>query len=169
MYEEIISLPAVVFLSSSLSPSQVLRRHYLTLSVHSYLKIMHLLKTGILLLGISSIIVGQGPGWTCGGEGGYICRNDHCCSHWGSCGSTDEYCLASQGCQTTFGRCEGDDVDAETDTDTETDKDTDEPEASELNVSTDGRCGRKFGTTCLGSDVGDCCSQNGYWLVSQVR
>ncbi|KAH6647325.1 hypothetical protein BKA67DRAFT_384114 [Truncatella angustata] len=43
------------------------------------------------------------PDDTCGGTNGYVCTNNNCCSQWGWCGSTDEYCAA--GCQIAFGRC----------------------------------------------------------------
>ncbi|OHW98719.1 chitin deacetylase [Colletotrichum incanum] len=55
------------------------------------------------------------PDNTCGttGNGGnpsaYTCPTDlPCCSTNGWCGSTDDYCLTSNGCQTGFGTCQQD-------------------------------------------------------------
>ncbi|KAI1843754.1 hypothetical protein JX265_001048 [Neoarthrinium moseri] len=44
------------------------------------------------------------PDDTCGGANGYSCINNQCCSQWGWCGTTSEYCGA--GCQSPFGRCD---------------------------------------------------------------
>ena len=41
----------------------------------------------------------------CGKEFGTVCPNQQCCSKYGYCGSTDEYCSADNGCQSGFGRC----------------------------------------------------------------
>ncbi|KAA8544910.1 hypothetical protein F0562_019695 [Nyssa sinensis] len=36
----------------------------------------------------------------CGRQaGGQLCQNNLCCSQWGYCGSTDEFCLPSNNCQ----------------------------------------------------------------------
>lgn len=55
------------------------------------------------------------PDNTCGttGNGGspsaYTCPTDlACCSVYGWCGSTDAYCLTSNGCQAQFGTCKQD-------------------------------------------------------------
>ncbi|KAF1359138.1 glycoside hydrolase/deacetylase, partial [Lizonia empirigonia] len=50
------------------------------------------------------------PDGTCGdiGKGnntGYICKTGQCCSKYGNCGTTSDYCVASQGCQSAFGLC----------------------------------------------------------------
>jgi len=45
------------------------------------------------------------PDSTCGGSNGYICPSGECCSQYGWCGTTSEYCDA--GCQTAFGGCDG--------------------------------------------------------------
>ena len=37
------------------------------------------------------------------GPGIGTCANNMCCSQWGYCGTTDDYCGA--GCQSAFGRC----------------------------------------------------------------
>ncbi|KAJ8627106.1 hypothetical protein MRB53_020413 [Persea americana] len=40
----------------------------------------------------------------CGRQaGGRVCDGGLCCSQWGYCGSTDEYCSPSQGCQSNCG------------------------------------------------------------------
>ncbi|KAH8595067.1 hypothetical protein B0O99DRAFT_623107 [Bisporella sp. PMI_857] len=43
------------------------------------------------------------PDSTCGGANGYVCPSGQCCSQWGWCGVTSEYCGA--GCNPTFGIC----------------------------------------------------------------
>jgi hypothetical protein len=41
-----------------------------------------------------------------GGADGYMCpSNLPCCSVNGFCGSTNEYCLTTTGCQSAFGNC----------------------------------------------------------------
>lgn len=36
----------------------------------------------------------------CGQQGGgRLCPNNQCCSQWGYCGTTDDYCLPSNNCQ----------------------------------------------------------------------
>ncbi|KAL2915253.1 hypothetical protein HK105_205118 [Polyrhizophydium stewartii] len=50
------------------------------------------------------------PDGTCGinedGKNtGYRCGGTDCCSQYGYCGASDDYCLASAGCQKGFGRC----------------------------------------------------------------
>ncbi|KAL1887992.1 hypothetical protein Cpir12675_006343, partial [Ceratocystis pirilliformis] len=44
------------------------------------------------------------PDGSCGGETGFTCTGSNCCSKWGWCGSTPEFCGA--GCQSGFGRCD---------------------------------------------------------------
>lgn len=61
-----------------------------------------------------------------------------CCSEYGYCGSTSEYCSVNNGCQTDFGSCI----------------------AEEISISVDGSCGK--GKTCQGSVFGNCCSGHGY-------
>ena len=43
------------------------------------------------------------PDFTCGGENAYTCPGTLCCSQYGWCGSTSEYC--GEGCQADFGTC----------------------------------------------------------------
>jgi peptidoglycan/xylan/chitin deacetylase (PgdA/CDA1 family) len=43
------------------------------------------------------------PDGTCGGANAYTCPTGQCCSQWGWCGTTAEYCGA--GCQRPFGVC----------------------------------------------------------------
>ncbi|KAK6221987.1 hypothetical protein LQW54_001207 [Pestalotiopsis sp. IQ-011] len=46
---------------------------------------------------------GPSPDDTCGGSNGYVCQDSQCCSQWGWCGTTSEYCAA--GCQAAYGLC----------------------------------------------------------------
>lgn len=40
----------------------------------------------------------------CGADaGGKVCPNDLCCSRWGWCGNTAEFC--GDGCQLLYGNC----------------------------------------------------------------
>lgn len=80
---------------------------------------------------------------SCGGSTGFICLGStfgDCCSEKGYCGGNSSYCAA--GCQSDFGKCGSTNGTPQ--------------------VSTDGSCGGETGTTCLGSEFGDCCSPRGY-------
>ncbi|XRM44386.1 hypothetical protein ABZX51_007528 [Aspergillus tubingensis] len=81
------------------------------------------------------------PDGTCGGTTGYTCEQSSfgdCCSIWGDCGSTSDYCAASS-CDTTAGACAG-------------------------GVSPNGLCGASNNDwTCFDSRFGDCCDTYGYW------
>jgi hypothetical protein len=47
-----------------------------------------------------------GKNGTGGGADGYMCPSElPCCSVNGFCGSTNEYCLTTAGCQSAFGNC----------------------------------------------------------------
>jgi len=73
----------------------------------------------------------------CGIEFGYlICQDNKCCSQYGFCGVTDEYC--DIGCQFDFGICNSN--------------------ITQI-TSPDGTCGRFNGYSC---EPGYCCSQYGY-------
>lgn len=50
------------------------------------------------------------PDGTCGdvgkgGNNGYVCKPGQCCSKYGNCGATNDYCTTSLGCQSAFGTC----------------------------------------------------------------
>jgi hypothetical protein len=45
----------------------------------------------------------ESPDWSCGAGIGYRCPGTNCCSQYGWCGSTSEYCGA--GCQKSYGKC----------------------------------------------------------------
>jgi peptidoglycan/xylan/chitin deacetylase (PgdA/CDA1 family) len=92
---------------------------------------------------------------TCGGSSGYTCQGSSfgdCCSQYGWCGSTTNYC--DTGCQSEFGTC-GSSGTATTTT-------SSSGSSSTLAVSLDGTCGGTSGNTCQGSTFGDCCSQYGW-------
>ncbi|XP_022762969.1 endochitinase 1-like [Durio zibethinus] len=58
----------------------------------------------------------------CGSQaGGALCPEGLCCSQWGWCGSTDDYCKKENGCQS---QCEGDDTGGGDDDDDDTGGDT---------------------------------------------
>jgi len=42
--------------------------------------------------------------WRCG-KGIGSCPSGYCCSKYGWCGKTDEYCKLEEGCQSEFGLC----------------------------------------------------------------
>eukprot|EP00833_Pecoramyces_ruminatium_P018738 jgi/Orpsp1_1/1192770/evm.model.d7180000095748.1 len=65
------------------------------------------------------------------------CPSNECCSQWGYCGKTSDYC--GKGCQSEFGKCEN--------------------SGSSYPISTDDRCGNEFGTRC---PSGECCSKHGW-------
>jgi len=41
----------------------------------------------------------------CGKDLGTRCPSNQCCSKYGYCGGSDEYCSVSEGCQSSYGRC----------------------------------------------------------------
>ncbi|KAK2045872.1 chitin deacetylase [Colletotrichum somersetense] len=102
----------------------------------------------------SLLLRGVSPDNTCGtaGNGGnpsaYTCPTDlPCCSVNGWCGSADEYCLTSNGCQSGFGTC---------------DQDGSLPNVSgdDNSTSSTGLCGPdNGGTSCAANE---CCSAAGY-------
>ncbi|KKF92177.1 Lectin-B [Ceratocystis platani] len=95
------------------------------------------------------------PDGSCGGKTGYTCTGSNCCSKWGWCGGTSEYCGA--GCQTGFGRCDSDATSSSKSSDAP--KEVEAPKTAELAPSPDGSCGGKTGYTCTGSN---CCSKWGW-------
>ncbi|KAI8936200.1 hypothetical protein NX059_006631 [Plenodomus lindquistii] len=98
-----------------------------------------------------------------------------CCSSYGWCGSTSLYCDA--GCNAAFGKCNGASASVEpspspapasssssliSSFQTSTRTASAIPSSTQV-VSTNGQCGASAnGMTCLGSQLGDCCSQYGY-------
>ncbi|ORX42224.1 hypothetical protein BCR36DRAFT_308236, partial [Piromyces finnis] len=93
-----------------------------------------------LIFSISSILsissISAAPTFTsrCG-DGYGECDPGFCCSEFGWCGKSDDYCLISNNCQPKFGKCTG-------------------------GISTDDRCGPQNGYTICPS--GECCSQYGW-------
>jgi len=87
----------------------------------------------------------------CGSINNMICPNNECCSQYGYCGNTSEYC--DTGCQPEFGVCNN--VSKPTTTTT-----TKKPTNSPTNISTDGKCGPKNGNKICPNN--ECCSQYGY-------
>ncbi|KAI0880374.1 carbohydrate-binding module family 18 [Annulohypoxylon maeteangense] len=87
---------------------------------------------------------GVSPDLTCGttgaGEHGYICPTGMCCSQYGYCGDSTDYC--ETGCQTAFGTCSGGSGGNNTGSDT------------------DGRCGPDFDNAVCKET--ECCSASGY-------
>jgi hypothetical protein len=74
----------------------------------------------------------------CGGSvtcsGGVF--DGYCCSSYGFCGTTEEFCAIEAGCQPKFGKC--------------------------TQVSPDGTCGGTTDNICTGSTFGICCSEAGW-------
>ncbi|ORX63913.1 hypothetical protein BCR32DRAFT_134356 [Anaeromyces robustus] len=69
------------------------------------------------------------------------CPSGQCCSKYGHCGKTDDYCSIEKGCQSEFGKCG-----SSTDT--------------EKKISENGKCGKDNGSTKCPS--GQCCSKYGH-------
>ncbi|QGA22187.1 hypothetical protein EYB26_009902 [Talaromyces marneffei] len=91
-------------------------------------------------------------GWTCAGS-----TFGTCCSIYGDCGSTSDYCGSN--CDPNYGDCPS----TSTVTSTTTSTSAISSATSRSNVSPNGLCGASnSGYTCLGSQFGECCSQYGY-------
>jgi peptidoglycan/xylan/chitin deacetylase (PgdA/CDA1 family) len=106
-----------------------------------------------------------GNGVTCSGS-----RFGSCCSQYGFCGTSDDYCLPANGCQAGFGTCTGSGGQSTTtiSTSTKTTKTTTSlPPTSTakppggLTPSVSGQCGADVNQTCTGSKFGKCCNDDG--------
>ncbi|KAI0853609.1 carbohydrate-binding module family 18 protein [Daldinia vernicosa] len=108
-----------------------------------------------ILLAATAVWSDVSPDETCGVEkagdnNGYTCPGEKkCCSANGYCGSTDEYCLKTVGCQSKYSNATAaciDPIDGET-------------------ISPDGTCGSEgagqYGYRCP-TEGGSCCSIAGY-------
>ncbi|KAL2891406.1 Endochitinase 1 [Ceratocystis lukuohia] len=95
------------------------------------------------------------PNGSCGGKTGFTCTGNNCCSQWGWCGNTADFC--GTGCQTGFGLCDSDATSPSKSSDAP--KEDKAPKTAELKLSPDGSCGGENGYTCTGSN---CCSQSGW-------
>ncbi|KAL6599685.1 hypothetical protein U3516DRAFT_604429, partial [Neocallimastix sp. 'constans'] len=82
----------------------------------------------------------------CGVKFGTVCPRNECCSKYGYCGRSSDHCDVSKGCQSEFGRCEGEKKSTTTTT------------KKSLQTSTNGKCGAKYGIC----PKGQCCSKYGY-------
>ncbi|KAJ4991971.1 Chitin deacetylase-like protein 9 [Stagonosporopsis vannaccii] len=85
---------------------------------------------------------GTGIGQTCAGS-----VFGSCCSLYGYCGSTDIYCLITEGCQLGYGDCT---------TPPSVSISIPPSPTSTSKVSVDGTCGEDNGYVCSGSGLGDC-------------
>ncbi|ORX43050.1 hypothetical protein BCR36DRAFT_243293, partial [Piromyces finnis] len=83
---------------------------------------------------------------SCGMDVGKICPEGTCCSRYGFCGTSKDYC--GMGCQSDYGKCDA--------------MDTIVP--SKLSISTDGSCGMDVGKIC---PEGTCCSRYGFCGTSE--
>jgi len=93
------------------------------------------------------------------GVGRGMCPNSKCCSKYGYCGITDEYC--GTGCQIGYGKCNSSTTTTTTTTTTTKTKNastTTTIKETTIPISTDGRCGEGHGI-CPNNK---CCSKYGY-------
>jgi Leucine-rich repeat (LRR) protein len=74
------------------------------------------------------------------------CPSGECCSNHGWCGTSDDHCAVSKGCQSEFGECNS-----------TTDK-SETPEKPETTTTVEGRCGEGYGKC----PEGQCCSKYGW-------
>jgi len=100
---------------------------------------------------------------SCGPASGQTCQGStygNCCSQYGFCGSTADYCT---NCQPGFGTCGSASVSSKVAV-VSTRSSSAAPAASATKVSTTGSCGSSAGLTCRGSSFGNCCSQYGKYI-----
>jgi len=81
------------------------------------------------------------PNSQCGTNNGFTCPGTECCSQYGWCGTSTQYC--GSGCQSTFGKCTT----------------TGSPPPVIIGSSPDSTCGGAKGYKCTGTL---CCSQYGW-------
>jgi len=100
----------------------------------------------------------------CGKDYGRSCASGYCCSKYGYCGKTEEYC--GIGCQFNYGKCNKLTSTKKTTTKKTTSTTKKNTTTSNINptstikYSLDGRCGPNFGNTvCKGNK---CCSKYGW-------
>eukprot|EP00833_Pecoramyces_ruminatium_P002870 jgi/Orpsp1_1/1176902/evm.model.c7180000059442.1 len=94
-------------------------------------------------------------------NGNTICPKNRCCSKYGYCGETDDYC--GTGCQSEFGRCNKTSATTKKTTTKSTKKSktkTTTKSSTATNISINGKCGPKNGNTICPKDR--CCSKYGY-------
>ncbi|KAJ7973491.1 pathogenesis-related protein PR-4-like [Quillaja saponaria] len=61
-------------------------------------------KLGLSIVVLLLSLVGNSIAQQCGSQvGGKTCPNNLCCSQYGYCGTTDDYCSTSKGCQSNCG------------------------------------------------------------------
>lgn len=92
-----------------------------------------------------------GNGITCSGT-----RYGACCSAFGYCGTGDDFCALDNGCQPSWGYCEG----GNTPPPAVSTRTTISPQPSSQpggGISRDGKCGPSNKQTCSGSTFGSCC------------
>jgi peptidoglycan/xylan/chitin deacetylase (PgdA/CDA1 family) len=104
------------------------------------------MKNYLFFMTIKALILS--PDNSCGGSTGYTCGAYSCCSQYGWCGTTSDYC--STGCQSAFGGCG-------TLPTTTVAPPPPEPTTT-FPVSPDNSCGLNAGYSCFNS----CCSQYGW-------
>jgi len=91
------------------------------------------------------VIGGNNQGWTCPGDAA-------CCSQYGYCGSTDEFCLTTAGCQSRYSNATN----------------ACQAPRSGVSISPDGTCGStgvgKNGYRCPGTGT-TCCSARYFFFL----
>ncbi|ORX75736.1 hypothetical protein BCR32DRAFT_296706 [Anaeromyces robustus] len=99
----------------------------------------------------------------CGKEFGLSCKSGLCCSKYGYCGKTEDYCGA--GCQKGYGKCDSSKSSKTKTTKTSKTKTTKTSKTKTTTtkpttvISKDGKCGPKYGNkVCPGTE---CCSKDG--------
>ncbi|KAG4083182.1 hypothetical protein H8356DRAFT_1750481 [Neocallimastix lanati (nom. inval.)] len=96
-----------------------------------------------------------------------ICPDDQCCDKDGNCGTSEEHCNISLGCQYSFGKCDKNKYVSNTKTNKSTTsaKRTETPNSNKVVVSTDNKCGPDNDKKVCPS--GSCCSKYGHCGTSE--
>jgi len=114
--------------------------------------------TGLFYLYFLLLIINFSQALRCGENfNNTKCPDKQCCNYLGYCGRSKEYCDPSLGCQSEFGRCNGEDSSSTATTSTTT---TIPPPTTTSTKTVPTLCGPKYGYKLCPGD--SCCNKDGH-------